>query len=67
MNDPLEHDVNKPVNISQCSCLVSLSSYFCGNTGFREFILIKIPGTLMFIISLPNLMDVLTECYVLII
>ena len=67
MNDPLEHDVNKPVNISQWSCLVSLASYFCGNIGFREFILIKMLGILMFVISLTNLMDVLTECYVLVI
>ena len=65
MNDPLEHDVYKPVNISHPSCLVSFTSYFCGSAGFSEFILIKMPGALIFIITLPNLMDFLTECCVL--
>ena len=40
MNDPLEHDVYKPVNILHLSYLVSFASYFCGSAGFSEFILI---------------------------
>ena len=64
MNDPLEHNVYKPVNILHPSYLVSLASYFCGSAGFSDFILIKMPGTLIFIITLSNLNDFLTECYV---
>ena len=67
MNDPLEHDVYKPVDISHPSYLVSLASYFRGSAGFSEFILIKMLGALLFIVTLPNLMDILTECYVLVI
>ena len=67
MNDPLEHNVQKPVNISHPSYLVSFVSYFCGRTDFSEFILIKMPGALIFIVTLPNLMYFLTECYVLVI
>ena len=59
---PLEHDVYKPVNISHPSYLVSFTSYFCGSAGFNEFILIKMPGALIFIVTSPNLMDSLTEC-----
>ena len=65
MNDPLEHDVYKPVNISHLSYLVSFASYFCGSVGFNEVILIEMPGALIFIVTLPNLIDFLTECYVL--
>ena len=61
MNDPLEHDVYKPVNISHPSYLVSFASYFCGSS---KFMLIKMPGALIFIITTPNLMDFLTQCYV---
>ena len=67
MNNPLEHNVYKPVNISHPSCLVPFGSYFCGSAGFSKFILIKMPDTLIFIAALPNLMDFLTECYVLVI
>ena len=67
MNDPLEHDVYKPVSISHPSYLVSFASYFCGSVGFSEFILIKMPGTLIFIVILLNLIDILTECYALVI
>ena len=67
MNDPLEHDLYKPVDISHLSYLVSFASYFCGSAGFSEFILIKMPGALIFIVTLPNLMDFLIECYVLVI
>ena len=65
MNDPLQHDVYKPVNISHPSYLVSFASYFCRSVGFSEFILTEIPGALIFIVTLPNLMDFLTKCYVL--
>ena len=44
MNDHLEHNVYKPINISHPSYLVSFASYFCGSTGFSNFILIKVPG-----------------------
>ena len=64
MNEPLEHNVCKPVNISYPSYLVPFASYFCGSAGFNEFILIIMPGALIFIIAIPNLMDFLTECYV---
>ena len=67
MNDPLEHDVYKPVNISYLSYLVSFASYFCGSADFSEFIILKMPGALIFIVTLPNLMDFLLECYVLVI
>ena len=67
MNDPLEHDIYKPVEISHLSYLVSFASYCCGSAGFSEFILIELPGTLIFIVTLPNLMDFLTEYYVLVI
>ena len=50
MNDPLKHDVYKPVNISHPSYFVSFASYFCGSAGFSEFILIKMPGTLIFLL-----------------
>ena len=40
MNDPLEHDVYKPVSISHPSYLVSFASYFCGSAGFSKFTLI---------------------------
>ena len=63
MNDPLEQDVYKPVNISHLSCLISFASYFCGFAGFTEFILIIMPGALIFIITLPNLMHFLKLCY----
>ena len=65
MNDPLEHDVYKPVNISHLSYLISFASYFCGSVVFNEIILIEMPGTLIFIVTLPNLIDFLTECCVL--
>ena len=67
MNDPLEHDVYKAINSPYPSYFVSFASYFCGSAGFSEFILIKMPGALIFIVTLPNLMDFLTECYVLVI
>ena len=67
MNNPLEHNVYKPVDISHSSYLVSFASYFCGSAGFSEFILIKLPGALIFIVTLQNLMNFLTECYVLVI
>ena len=67
MNDLLEYDVFKPVNILHPSYLASFASYFCGSTGFSEFKIIKMPGALIFIITLPNLMDFLPECYVLVI
>ena len=38
MNDPLKHDLYKPVGISHPSYLVSFASYFCGNAGFSKFI-----------------------------
>ena len=60
MNDPLEHDVYKPVSISHLSYLVSFTSYFCGSSGFNKVILIKMPGALIFTVTLPNLMDFLT-------
>ena len=59
MNDPLEHNVHEPVNILYPSQLVLFASYFCGNTGFNEFIITKMPGTLIFIVTLPNLKDFL--------
>ena len=61
MNDPLEHDVYKPVNISHLSYLVSFASCFCGSVGFNKVILIEIPGALIFIVTLSNLIDFLTE------
>ena len=67
MNDPLKHDIYKPVDISHPPYLVSFACCFCGSTGFNEFILIKMPGALIFIVTLPNLMDFLRECYVLVI
>ena len=67
MNNPLEHNVYKPVKISHLSCLVLFVNYFCGSAGFSTFILIKIPGTSIFSVTLPKLMDFLTECYVLVI
>ena len=67
MNDPLEHNVYKPVDISHPSYLLSFASYFCGSAGFSEFMVIKLPGALIFFVTLPNLMDFLTECYVLVI
>ena len=67
MSDPLEYDVYKPVNISHPSYFVPFGSYFCGSTGFSEFILTNMPDALIFIITLPDLMDFLTECYVLVI
>ena len=68
MNHPLEHDVYRPINISHLYYFVSLASqYICGTTAFSEFILMKMPGTLIFIVTLPKLIDMLTECYVLII
>ena len=60
MNDPLEHNVYKPVDIVYPSYLVSFASYFCRSAGFSKSILIKMPGTLIFIFTLPNLMDFLT-------
>ena len=66
MNHPLEHDVYKPLNISHLSYLISFASYFCGSVGFNEvIILIEMPGAWIFIVTLPNLIDFLTECYVL--
>ena len=67
MNDPLEYGIYKPANISHPSYFVSFASYFCESAGFSEFILIKMPGTLISIVTLPNLIDFLTECYVLVI
>ena len=67
MNNLLEQDFYKPVDISHPSYLVSFASYFCESAGFSEFIHIKMPGALIFIVTLPNLMDFLTECYVLVI
>ena len=67
MNYPLEYDVHKPVDISHPPYLVSFASYFCESAGFSEFILIKLPSALIFIVTLLNLMDFLTECYVLVI
>ena len=67
MNNPLEHDVYKPVDIVYPSYLVLFASYFCGSAGFSECILIKMPGTLIFIVTLPNFMDFLIECYILVI
>ena len=67
MNDPLEHDFNKPINISHLSYLVSFASYFCGSVGFNVVTLIEMPGALIFIVTLPNLIDFLTECYALVI
>ena len=67
MKDPLEYDIYSPVNISHPSYLVSFASYFCGSASFSKFILIKMPGALIFIVTLPNLIDFLTECYVLVI
>ena len=66
LNEPLQYDVYKPVNISHPSRFVSFASYFCGSAGFSEFILIKMPGTLIFIVTLQNLMYFLTDCYVLV-
>ena len=65
MNNPLEHDIYKPVDISHPPYLVSFACYFCGSAGFSAFIQIKMPGALIFIVTLPNLIDFLTECYVL--
>ena len=48
MNNPLEHNVYYPVNISHLSYIGSFASYFCGNTGFSKFILMKMPDTLIF-------------------
>ena len=67
MNDPLEHDIYKPANISHPCYLVSFASYFCGSDGFSKFIIIKMPGALIFIVILPNLMDIFKECYVLVV
>ena len=69
MNDPLEHDVYSPVNISYPSYLVSFASYFCQWKCWfsSEFIILKMPGALIFIVTLPNLMDFLPEYYVLVI
>ena len=67
MNHPPEHDIYKPINISHLYYFVSLASYICGTTAFSEFILMKMPGALIFIVTLPKLIDMLTECYVLII
>ena len=67
MNNRLEHDVYKPINISHLYYFVSLASYICGSTVFSKFILIKMPDTLIFIVTLPNLIDIPTECYVLVI
>ena len=53
MNNSLDHDVYKPVNISHPFCLVLFASYFCGSVGFSEFILIKMPSTLIFTVTLP--------------
>ena len=43
MNNRLEHDVYKPMNISHLYYFVLLASYICGSTAFRKFILIKMP------------------------
>ena len=67
MSDPLEHNVYKPVNISHPSYIVSFAVYFRGKAGFSKFILMKMPDTLIFVVTLPNLMNVLTECYVFVI
>ena len=67
MNDFLEHDVYKPVNISHPSFFISFASYFCESAGFSKFIFIKMPCALIFIVTLPNLIDFLTEHYVLVI
>ena len=67
MNDPPEHDVYKPVNMSHLSWFVSFASYLCKSTGLSKFILVKMPGTFIFIFTLPNLMNFLTECYILVI
>ena len=48
MNNPLEHDVYKPVSISHLSYVVSFASYFCGSSGFNKVILIEMPGPLIF-------------------
>ena len=66
MNGPLEYDAYKPVNISHLSYLVSFGSYFCGSADLAN-LCSKMPDTLIFIVTLPNLMDFLTECYVLVI
>ena len=66
MNDPPEHNVYKPVNIWHPSYLVSFGSFFCGSADLNECILIKMPGFLIFIVTLPNLMDLLAEYYVLV-
>ena len=57
MKDPLEYDIYSPVNISHPSYLVSFASYFCGSASFSKFILIKMPGALIFIVTLPNLIS----------
>ena len=67
MKDLLEHNVCKPVNISYSSYIVLFASYFCGSAGFSKFIIIKMPGALIFIVTLSNLMDFLPECYVLVV
>ena len=67
MNDRLEHDDYKPINISHLYYFVLLASYICGSTAFSKFILIKMPDTLIFIVTLPNLIDIPMECYVLVI
>ena len=67
MNDPLAHDVSKPVNISHPSYFVPFASYFYGSAGFNEFTLTQTPGAFIFSVTLPNLMDFLTECYVFVI
>ena len=36
MNDPLEHDVYKPLDISHPSYLVSFASYFYGSAGLAN-------------------------------
>ena len=38
MNNPLEHNVYKPVKISHLSCLVLFVNYFCGSAGFSTLI-----------------------------
>ena len=38
MNDPLEYDVHKPLDISHPRYLVSFDSYFCGSAGFSKLI-----------------------------
>ena len=52
MNDALEHDIYKPVDITHLPYLVQFACYFCGSAGFSEFILVKIPSTLIFIVRL---------------